>query len=495
MNVFNFTSKKAPQNKKSSSSRDIKNVTKSISSSGNVGIGGAPPPIVVVDGQNAQYPNRTTLNQSIWQYGSPQDHIPQNQQFDGPNRKSQSANFPVTEIKNQTNIGNSVTFPGQAQQQQIVSPNQQVSGIPAHRPLQNFPENQSAPVNPVNQNLPVFPGKGNPNSVQFNQNTSNQSNNFPLNDSSSPGNILSSRPNFDQDQWNSAQLDLINPPKHFNTGNSFPTNFNGNGMNMPAVPSNAPNLSHLSSFELAQLRQSMINQISGRISYFQRLIRLWSLSYYFLGILSVLGNGVVVGLSSSNIQFLIDQYSTSSRSTADDQQSRQQQVEEIQQWIIVISSIISTIALGLNAQLQCHMNATYFKEAVSRYRTLQSQIWNNNLQSDLEKLSKLNAMYDEAGVGPLVSFNGLLSFIGGRSQNGQESQSKDGSGKKNAESSLELNNLGMFSSLTHKPVAGTTRGTKWSKPKQNSKDALDSVFNEPFPKKYAFPLPRHIAKN
>ena len=181
------------------------------------------------------------------------------------------------------------------------------------------------------------------------------------------------------------------------------------------MTSNASSISH-NSANLLQLRQEILSKISIKRAHFQGLITFWKFVYYSLVMLGFAGHGLSIGLSSSYIRQIVSGGGTAdSTMSADD-------VDFTSQVIIAVGSCIYVVAYTLNTQLQSHMNATYFSEAVARYSQLEVDLLETSLSEEgpnfedlvvgvWNMMQVLDEMYDKAGVGPMISLGGLVEKL------------------------------------------------------------------------------------
>jgi hypothetical protein len=179
---------------------------------------------------------------------------------------------------------------------------------------------------------------------------------------------------------------------------TLPTTTNTNSL-VRSSQSTVFDPSQLTESDRVQLRQTILAHATQATDHFNRLRLLWVIIYYFLSALALAGNVLTFILSAVNINqaFGLDAGTVST--------------------IVTFSTMVATIALTLNAQLQCHMNATYFGEARERWQSVQMLVW-TDLAAAYSLVGKLEDTYDKSGVGPLVNLGGLISALTGSSGSG-----------------------------------------------------------------------------
>jgi hypothetical protein len=166
--------------------------------------------------------------------------------------------------------------------------------------------------------------------------------------------------------------------------------------------------SKLSPTEVTAFREALIHQIQLKTAKYGRLSTSWRATYIILGLLGIAGNIVTVALSSTNARAIFGGEGLSA----------------VTQLIIAICTAVSTVAMGLNAQLRSEMNATYFNEARERYASLELLTF-SSLSEAVDQYQVLNGTYDSSGVGVLMSVASLSKSIGGGGGGGSSVREMD----------------------------------------------------------------------
>ena len=267
----------------------------------------------------------------------------------------------------------------------------------------------------------------------------------------------------------------------------------------PSIPSHPPSVT----VDLSQLRQEILSKIATQRAHFQRLITFWNVVYYSLGALGFAGNGLAVGLSSSNIRRIIQSVSGGSSSgtmNPDGTIKSGDEIDSTSQVIIAVGSGVSVVSYTLNAQLQSHMNATYFSEAVARYSQLEVELFETSLGAGADgvmgvwkKMQVLDGMYDQAGVGPMVSLGGLVESLG-KLLGGGGGKAESGESKPGRPSPAQPSHGARPQPASSRTSPGyspshPTQPTSAAKP---SRDLVDHRYVDEMPKRYAYPQPRVI---
>ncbi|KAI3660664.1 hypothetical protein MP638_004656 [Amoeboaphelidium occidentale] len=144
-----------------------------------------------------------------------------------------------------------------------------------------------------------------------------------------------------------------------------------------------------------QMRQSILVQVREKIDLYSSLKTAWSVAYYVLGGLALLSNIIVLAMTS----FSLSQYVTGEVNGF--------LVRDI---IVTVCGAVAAITLSLNTILRSNMNATYFQEAVSKYKELEITVW-SDLFATSNRLAVLNQTYDSAGVGTMLNFSNISDAL------------------------------------------------------------------------------------
>ena len=148
-------------------------------------------------------------------------------------------------------------------------------------------------------------------------------------------------------------------------------------------------LNTLTDSDKTQLRFTLNQQLTLKVARFSRLASTWSAVYYVLGVVSLLSNALVIGLSSSDITNSNTVYNDNGYLVAG---------SNTKQVINAIVGFIAGFTVLLNSFLQCRLNAAYFMEASGKFSELGLLIW-GDLTVALDRYQKLNEKYSEQGVG------------------------------------------------------------------------------------------------
>ena len=108
-----------------------------------------------------------------------------------------------------------------------------------------------------------------------------------------------------------------------------------------------PNIPAMTPDEKKDFREALLKEINAKINHFNYMRWLWEVLFYVLSVLAAVGGLASVVFSTTSLTQVIP-LSPQTISL-----------------ILTVTSIVSTVALSLNGQLQARMKAVYFAEAVS----------------------------------------------------------------------------------------------------------------------------------